>query len=109
MPCHSRQYSTIDFGEATDVSLLAKAFTALGYTVKQTGKALVLDNTTTGTTGTFENGKLGLTTGQWASLPVDLNEIKRAYSAEVIKSAATRFGWKVKSPEANKFQVTRSY
>lgn len=102
MPCYTRINSTVEFGPATDAALLAAALRGLGYTVTQMGKNLSFaryDNDVV--TGTYANGRMTI------SGTVDQNLLKRAYSAEVVKSSAKRFGWQVKQTGPQQFQVTK--
>lgn len=103
MPCYSRINSTVEFGQNTDAKLLAKALRAMGYTVTEAGKSLAFAKYASDApiTGTFRDGTMTINGS------IDEMEVKRTYSAEVVKSAAQRFGWQVKQPGANQFQVTR--
>jgi hypothetical protein len=103
MPCYSRETSTVEFGEGTDVKLLAAALKQLGYTVNQFGQRITFANYAESVTGTFAGGKMTIQSPG----PIDQNTLKRAYSAEVVKSAAQRFGWTAKQTGAQQFQVSR--
>lgn len=103
MPCYSRVTSTIEFGDKTDQRLLAEALKSLGYNVIAAKNGAPLRFYGGLADGEFANGKL--TVRQDGSF--DENAVKRAYSAQVVKSAAQRFGWTVKQPAENQFQVTR--
>lgn len=113
MPCYSRITSEVQFGEKTDITLLRRALEALEYTVEQTTGADGLPRLTIN--GTLPNGLYA--TGYFAkgtleirsATPVDMNVFKRAYSAEVVKSAGQRFGWTVQQKEANQFTVQRRF
>lgn len=103
MPCYSRIQSTVEFGDNTDPKLLALALRALGYTVTEIGKNLSFAKYASDApiTGTYRGGTMTINGS------VDQNEMKRAYSAEVVKSAAKRFGWQVKQSSPTQLQVTR--
>lgn len=102
MPCYSRINTTVEFGPSTDAALLAAALKGLGYTVTQIGKSLSFAKYEGDViTGTYANGRMTV------SGSVDQNAMKRAYSAEVVKAAAKRFGWQVKQTNEVQFQVTR--
>ncbi len=105
MPCWSQQTSTVSFSANTDLKLLAKALEGLGFVVRLdvASKALLFSNASTGQSGTFQDGSLTIKSAK----KEDMNVFKRAYSTEVVRSAAQRFGWQVKQPSANTFQVTR--
>lgn len=104
MPCYSRINSTVEFGPDTDAVLLAKAMEGLGYKVYRQGKALGFTKND-GTSGQFVNGRLTVN----SDAEIDQNQFKRAYSAEVVKAAAQRFGWNAKQTSASTFQVQRRY
>lgn len=103
MPCYSRIQSTVEFGDKTDPKLLALALKGLGYTVTLVGKSISFAKYASDApiTGTYRNGTMTI------NGYVDQNEMKRAYSAEVVKSAAQRFGWTVKQQSPTQFQVNR--
>jgi hypothetical protein len=106
MPCYSRVSSSVEFGDGTDAGLLAKALQSLGYIVGRAGPALRFSGL--GRSGLYQNGQL--TVNGSSELTTDqVNEIKRAYSAEVVKSAAQRFGWQAKQQSPTQFQVTRRF
>ncbi len=104
MPCYSRINSTIEWTEGTDATLLASALKQLGYIVGQAGKVVRFSHPDLDVSGTFD-GRTG--TMQVDTNTLDQNQLKRAYSAEVIKSAAKRFGWTAKQATDTQFQVTR--
>lgn len=106
MPCWSKQTSTVQFGEQTDRALFEKAVVAMGYSVRVDAR--------TGNI-TFANSDLSATLDMKGALTVaaapgtfDVNTIKVAYSTEVVKSAAQRFGWQAKQTD-NKFVVQRRF
>jgi hypothetical protein len=107
MPCYSRVSSTVEFGAKTDATLLAKAMESLGYVITKAANGFRARHAQHGAVATFAAGKLTLVTGPLASGPIDVNEIKRAYSAQVVQTAAKRFGWSVKQTSDTQFQVTR--
>lgn len=108
MPCYSRQTSTIEFGEQTDRAIFQRAVTEMGYTVNVNRDGTIAFWTSDGdiSAALDMKGKLQVTTAEGV---FDVNTIKRAYSTEVVKAAAKRFGWQVKSPAANKFEVQRRF
>lgn len=108
MPCYSRVASTVELGPKTDAGLLAQALDSLGYIVGRAGGAVRFSHPLTGVTGRYQNGVMNVSTIE-GEAPLDQNEIKRAYSAQVIKSAAQRFGWQAKQTSPTQFQVTRRY
>lgn len=105
MPCYSIEESGIKVTANTNPKLLALALKSLGYSVRAVGKNLSFANYEAGRRGTFQDGELTV----WTSMgeAVDQNEIRRAYSAQVVMFAAKRFGWQVKQESPTKFQVLR--
>jgi hypothetical protein len=106
MPCWSKQTSTIAFGENTDRALFEQALRTMGYTVRvqQNGDITFRDGESLDATLDMK-GSLKVTAAEGT---FDVNTLKRAYSTEVVKSAAKRFGWQAKQTE-NKFVVQRRY
>lgn len=105
MPCYSVEESGIKVTANTNPDLLKKALEELGYTVTKIGGTLTFANYQLGRRGTFQNGELSVKTNMGAA--VDQDEIRRAYSAQVVMSAAKRFGWQVKQTSPTQFQVSR--
>lgn len=114
MPCYSRITSEVQFTEKTDIQLLARALTAMGLSVIRDD---IMNNAAT--TALAFSGRLG---GQYVNgtytagrlevrgtAQVEMNQFKRAYSTEVVKAAAQRFGWTVQQKADNQFQVQRRY
>jgi len=90
MPCNTIQQSKVEFlAASTDLDLLAEALRSKGFGVSKTFTGLVYDN---GYFRGFYNagkGRIELP----ASMTVD--EIKQAYSRQVIESQARKFGWQL--------------
>lgn len=109
MPCYTRQTSTVELGPQTDTQLLRAAVEELGYrTSNLDGGFAFSQGDTAGlfTGGTFREGKLSVVGSEkWTTQ--HQHQLQRAYSAQVVKAAAKRFGWAVKQPNPNQFQVTR--
>lgn len=90
MPCNTIQTSQVEFlAKSTNPELLAEALRALGYTVFINGHF-------TQFTKGYQTGTYNALTGQ-LTMPQqwDGNEIKRAYSREIVNSQAKKNGWKV--------------
>ncbi len=105
MPCYTVEESGIKVTANTNPDLLKKALEELGYTVTKLGATLTFANYSKSHRGFFRNGELTITNGSGEA--VDQNEIRRAYSAQVVMSAAKRFGWQVKQTSPTQFQVSR--
>jgi hypothetical protein len=94
----------VQFSKDTNRTLLALALKQMGFVVTQQAN---LDLTFT--KGYGQSGTLSVS-GTMTLVNVNDEEaraIKRAYSVEVVKSAASRFGWNVKQPTATTFQIVR--
>lgn len=74
----------------TDLNLLAEALRALGYQVRETETGLYYSKY--GSTGTYNKASGRLDT---RGAELDIDEVKRGYSVQVVNSQAKRFGWKV--------------
>lgn len=90
MPCYQQRTMSIDLGKLDPV-LLGEAMDDLGY-----NKYFY--------TYDAAAGRISLE-GSAADLSID--EIKRAYSAQVVKQTAKRFGWKITQTKANQFKVVK--
>lgn len=102
MPCWTVQTSTTEFNGKTDIGLLKKTLEGLGYIVDHPKyMTLVFRHPSTGASGTFQDNELTMVRN------TDTNLVKRAYSGEVVKFAAAKFGWKVQEKTPGTFQVTR--
>lgn len=73
----------------TDLNLLAEALRALGYQVRETKTGLYYSKY--GSTGTYNKASGRLDTRG----DLDIDEVKRGYSVQVVNSQARKFGWKV--------------
>lgn len=107
MPCDTIQRSKVSFKlNATDTGLLKTALTSLGYSVGQTHKGLSFSKY--GANGTFVNGEFKATINGREE-DFDVNEVKRAYSKEVVKATSKRFGWNLKETGENQYEVVRRF
>jgi len=93
MPCHTRQYASVDLGKL-DPDLLMKALTEMGLKPVRNGDII----------GFGLKEYYNISTGKlMLGLRYSVNEIKRAYSAEIVKTQAKRFGWQIKKTAENKY------
>jgi len=99
MPCDTIQTVTVE-AELKNINwkLLKKALEAMGFTVNAKEGFLtfygVHKETGTYHVGTYQNGKFSeKVSGN--NDPLEINAVKRAYSHQIIKSAASTFGWKL--------------
>ena len=112
MPCDQIITANVEFSlQATDMKIFEDSLRAIGY---QYGKDYLgvpfFSKTLAGgqtITGRFANGKVKLTFPDGMNEGDLTAEIKRAYSTEVVKSQAKKFGWQLKEKAPGKFQVIK--
>ena len=95
MPCDTIQRSEVQFlPNSTDTALLTLALERLSFEVRALDDRLALRRPDT--SGSYRSGSYVRKTGR---LELDsswnVNEIKRAYSEQVIESQARKFGWQL--------------
>ena len=100
MPCDTISETEVEFSQHTDSALLKKAMGSLGFTVLERSGSLSFVNHKTLETGTFLNGRFAFNQRSTES-----NAIKRAYSEQVVKSQAKRFGWQLKDEKREGNQI----
>lgn len=90
MPCYTVQKSKVEFlAKSTDMNLLANALRGLGFSVTQTPEGLSFEKA--GFSGSYASNSGCLQLDEsW-----DGNEVKRAYSTQVVESQARKFGWRL--------------
>ncbi len=105
MPCDTISTVTVQFNQKTDRALLVAALTSLGKNPYVSGENVTFsEGTYVGRTGEI----------QWRAnrySPQDFNaktaEIKRAYSAEVVKGQAKKYGWTLKETAPYQYEVMK--
>jgi len=105
MPCNTVQRNSVELA-CSNSDILLKALTALQLSPQMnsmTGEIRFYSKE--GNICTIRNGKVVVRAGQ----EYIADEIKQAYSREVVKAAAVRFRWDLKQTDVNKFQVTRRF
>ena len=102
MPCDTISETEIEFGQHTDPELLKKAMTSLGFQVNATERVndFTFANFNTYESGSFVSGKFSFNQSSTES-----NTIKRAYSEQVVRASAKRFGWDLKEPKKEGNQI----
>lgn len=103
MPCWTIQESRAEFGANTDRVLFEKALKTMGYRTQITENGVVYFQSES----TQSGGRLELNGTLVMQGDLTVNPFKRAYSAEVVKATAQRFGWKVEEKKPGQFQATR--
>jgi hypothetical protein len=102
MPCYTRRETTVVI-EAADKDILKAGLEAAGFDrVEQSAGGLRARHKQSGEQITIRDGRL---TVQTESL---INEVKRAYSHEVVRRTAKKFGWKLtETKEQNQYRAAR--
>jgi hypothetical protein len=96
VPCNTLTQVTLELKNA-NLDWLEKALKQLGYEPVRTRNGLA-----------WRGGSYNQKTGELTSRNAEeVNRIKRAYSCELVKHNASRFGWKVKMTGINKFQIQK--
>lgn len=107
MPCNRRYFIGVDL-MVSDREILSKAIVDAGGRVIETDKLGALTFEIPGHYGPLsltKDGKLHGNYYTWEK-PADIaNTLKRAYTAQVIKTAGQRFGWQVQA-SPDKRQLT---
>ena len=105
MPCDTISTVSVKFNQKTDQALLVAALTTMGLSPCVHSEGI-----------TFKDGAYIAATGeiQWRQTywnrqnwDAKTAEIKRAYSAEVVKSQARRFGWQLKEVAPYQYEVMK--
>lgn len=122
MPCWLKQTTPVDLGPNTSIELLTTALRGLGFHINdqnysaQRGYKFSADCFTRNdfrrmsVVVTNDNKiEIGYASTDARVLPDKLNAIKRAYSTEVVKSTANRFGWRLQQKEQNQLVAMRRF
>jgi len=109
MPCNTVTTTKIQWSQQTDTDLLRKALIQLGYQV------MLVNGVMTATKAVYFGAVIRY-------YPVDHrmeintradttpDQVKRAYSAQVVKAAAGRFGWQLQETQPGRqFKAARRF
>jgi hypothetical protein len=108
MPCDSIQTSSVNLElKADNKTFLLAALKSLDYSAAEIGETVTFA-TRQGVRGVFANGKLTVTGRYGAAENFDTNPIKVAYSHQVVKATAKKFGWTIRKTGDNKYSVQKS-
>jgi hypothetical protein len=104
MPCDTIQKSSVNLAlKADNKEFLIAALKSLGYRVQDLGETVVF-RTREGVDAIFANGKLTLNSYGNAAENFNVNPIKKAYSVEVVKASAKKFGWNLTQDKQEQFK-----
>jgi hypothetical protein len=87
LPCWTVRETSVEL-DAADPDILRRGLEAAGFELSNYGNALLVMRSGQ-IVAEIENGRVTVNRGDTAIV----NEVKRAYSAEVVKIAAKRFGY----------------
>jgi hypothetical protein len=102
MPCDYIYEVSVELG-SIDKDIFKKALDSLNLNYQDSSNEMYIYFPYS--TATFRNGKFIIPNRELYRV----NEIKQAYSTEVVKSSAKKYGWTIKSKNKNKLQVSRRY
>lgn len=118
MPCWTVQENGLEI-KNPDPETMISALAALGFSVNQTADAIrdghfeadcfSGDCAYCSVTWKRDGLKLHLSRAAKITMEALTSKVKVAYSGEIVKTAAKRFGWSVKQTSETQFQVIRRY
>lgn len=111
MPCDTIQTATVQSElKNINIRLLKKALEAMGFTVNEKDGFLTFYGTYKETgqrhVGTYQNGKFKEQVKGY-NTPLEINAVKRAYSAQIVQQTAKSFGWKLTKKGANHYTAQK--
>lgn len=110
MPCDSVITSKVVLElRADNLRFLKAGLEDCGYIVEVNNGRVTFHSMDYRLNGSFVDGKLKLEGRQELVRDFDINAVKRAYSRQVVKQTAQRFGWKVTETGKTKGFVERGY
>jgi hypothetical protein len=105
MPCDTVQISSVNLElKAENKTFLIAALKSLRYQVRELANGTVTFRTPEGIDAIFTNGKLTLNSYGTAAQNFNVNPIKKAYSVEVVKASAKKFGWNLQQDKQSQFK-----
>ena len=97
MPCYTIKKTTVNVS-TMDVATLIDGLTAAGFDTRLDEKTVVFYRD--GFYHTYHNGVLTLASRNVEGLTT---EVKRAYSAQIVRQSAKQFGWKLNEKTNQQF------
>lgn len=102
MPCNQIRRTSVTLVNA-DPNMLLDALEGLGYYfAKAHRKVEMTDQEARVALGSVYDGQTLRLTGS-----ITENQVKQAYSKQVVREVANRYGWRVKETGSNKYTATR--
>jgi len=106
MPCNTIQLSKIEFKlESTDMNLFEASMLAQGWHLSQQISSTDKLYSRGRESLRIKNGAITLKTQK--SQAEAMSEVKMAYSREVVKNVAVRFGWKSRKVDDNTYEFQK--
>lgn len=101
MPCDSLKTVQVSFGPQTNHDRIADALQMMGLNPVRNGQYIRFNQ------GTYDTKSNTLSLTMSSGQEERTSDIKRAYSASVVKAQAKRFGWQVKETGRFQYEVTK--
>lgn len=111
MPCDTTQTMSVQEElKNLDPVLLKAALESMGFKVTVTNGVLrysgVHKESGVSYTGSYQKNKFTAVTQSW-NKPLEINAVKRAYSAQIVQKSAMTFGWKLTKTGANTYTAVK--
>lgn len=106
MPCYTVKKTSVNVS-AMNLELLKAGLIAAGFTVNEQQGRLSFRKNGSYRTHEYSDGKLSVEGEEVEDM---VNEVKRAYSAQVIRTSMVRAGWKLNEKKSEKtvsFQASK--
>jgi len=103
MPCYTIKKTTVNVSKM-DVPTLVQGLEAAGVDVRLDDTTIIFSERGSYLYHNYHNGVL---TFAGANVEDLTQQVKRAYSTQVVKRAASQFGWGVKQKTVNSFVATK--
>ena len=115
MPCWTVQTAEVNLTNPNP-EMLSKVLASLGFRInsaeysRRFSASFTADRFSDRTSVRIIDGRMEVTAANSSTdLRAVSNEIKRGYSAEIIRTASKRFGWQTSQVSESKFQVRRRF
>jgi len=99
MPCYTIKKTQVNVAKM-DLDILVDALKAAGFAAKLDQKTIVFSKSGSYLYHNYHNGVLSITGGDVEAITA---AVKQAYSAGVVRKAASQFGWKLSSKDNQTF------
>lgn len=119
MPCWLKQTTPVDLGPGTSIELLTEALKSLGFAINNSAYSERRGYTFSADAFYGEFARMSVMVTKEGKVEIGgaytygvtgtekVNAIKRAYSIQVVKATAQRFGWRLQEKKENQFVAMR--